>query len=83
MAIKDLAKNYFTDLFNQKSSVYGPVIEAIGLRISHEDNTGLTAPFYIEEFKTALGHMDPGKSPGPDGLNSAFYSRFWDLYGPK
>lgn len=27
--------------------------------------------------------MDTGKALGPNGLNSAFYSRFWDLYGPE
>jgi len=43
-----------------------------------EANIMLSAAFEKEELQVAF-HMHPYKSPGPDGLNSAFYRRIWSL----
>ena len=32
-------------------------------------------------MKVALFDMHPDKSPGPDGMNSVFYQRFWNTVG--
>jgi hypothetical protein len=49
--------------------------------VSAEDNSILTQPFSEQEFKEAIFNMHPDKSPCPDGLNPAFYHRFWDDIG--
>jgi len=41
----------------------------------------LTKPFIENEFQEAILSMHPDKSRGPDGLNSAFYHRFWNELG--
>ena len=46
-----------------------------------DENIKLSAPFSTDEFKHALFHMHPDKSPGPDGLNPTFYQKFWALVG--
>jgi len=43
----------------------------------------LIAPFSKDEFKVALFQMHPDKSSRPDGLNTAFYQRFWSLFGDE
>lgn len=32
-------------------------------------------------IKKALDSMHPNKAPGEDGMNSAFFQRFWDIVG--
>lgn len=39
----------------------------------------LTESFTVEEVNTAIFSMHPDKSPGPDGMNSAFYQIFWGV----
>ncbi|RZB54606.1 putative transcription repressor OFP9 [Glycine soja] len=51
--------------------------------ISDDDNCMLIAPFSKDEFKVALFQMHPDKSSRPDGLNTAFYQRFWSLFGDE
>ena len=51
--------------------------------VSLEENESLVAPFSKEEFTKAIKQMHPEKSPGPDGLNSGFYQRFWPLIGDQ
>lgn len=41
----------------------------------------LLAPFTGDDVKVALFDMHPDKSPGPDGMNPAFYQRFWNTVG--
>ena len=41
----------------------------------------LLAPFSAIEIKDALFYMHPDKSPGPDGMNPAFYQKFWHIVG--
>ncbi|MCH79947.1 hypothetical protein A2U01_0000709 [Trifolium medium] len=60
-----------------------PVLHIISPCINEDDNQMLTAPFTDEEFKAAAFQMHPDKAPGPDGLNPAFYKRFWSLCGEE
>lgn len=77
----DLVRDYFENLFQEQQSFYQPVIDAVIPVISEGDNQCLLDPFTEAEFKAAIFHMHPDKSPRPDGLNPAFYQHFWELYG--
>lgn len=45
-------------------------------QITGEENEGLIAKITPEEAKEAVFSMHPDKSPGPDGLNPAFFQTF-------
>lgn len=44
-------------------------------------NASLLIPFIKTEVKSALDSMHLDKSPDIDGLNVAFYQRFWSIVG--
>lgn len=47
--------------------------------VSDEDFVSLTGPFQKEEFHEALFSMHLDKTPGSDGLNSAFLQKYWHI----
>lgn len=76
-----LVRDYFTTIFAARHGDHNPIISCVHSRVTSEDNLLLTQPFSEIEFKEAIFSMHPDKSPGPDGLNPAFYHRFWDEIG--
>lgn len=78
-----IAQRYFEQLFSSTQATYDPVISMDDTRITSEDNNlrqqFASAPFTIGESKTLIFQMHLDKSPGPDGLNPAFYQKFWNL----
>jgi hypothetical protein len=78
-ALCSVAKNYFSDIFQQQPSHMSPVIDAISQTVTNDDNLLLTSPFLKEEFREAIFSMNPDKCPGPDGYNPGFYQHFWSL----
>ncbi|GAU36460.1 hypothetical protein TSUD_166260 [Trifolium subterraneum] len=77
----EVAKNYFEQLFSPGQQGHNTMLDYIMPSITEENNNQLTSPFQIKEFKEALFAMHSDKAPGPDGLNPAFYKRFWSLCG--
>ncbi|MCH79483.1 RNA-directed DNA polymerase (Reverse transcriptase) [Trifolium medium] len=70
--------DYFSNIFSALRGDHFPITSCVQAVVSAEDNSILTQPFLEQEFKEAIFSMHPDKSPGPDGLNPAFYHRFWD-----
>jgi hypothetical protein len=79
--ICEVAKEYFDSLFSMNQDGGSVNVDYITPSISAEHNEQLLAPFQIREFKEALFTMNSDKAPGPDGLNPAFFKRFWSLCG--
>jgi len=79
----EVARDYFVDLFQAQNSDIQPIIDVIHESISLEDNTLLTAPFVIDEFKEAIFSMKPDKCPRPDGFNPGFCQKFWGSFGEE
>lgn len=77
----EIAKEYFSNLFQEHHNSYELVINEVSNKLSEKDNLFLLLPFSIHEFRLAISHMHPDKAPGPDGLNPAFYHKFWDICG--
>jgi hypothetical protein len=78
-----LSLEYFTSLFTATTCDTEPILQVIKSCIDGEDNCMLVAPFNSDEFKNAVFQMHSDKAPGPDGLNPAFYKRFWSLCGEE
>ncbi|KAL6578159.1 hypothetical protein OROMI_010487 [Orobanche minor] len=55
------------------------VIECIDPRLNINENQELIWEFTENEAKDAIFAMHPDKSSGPDGMNPAFYQKFWNI----
>lgn len=49
--------------------------------VTEEQNTALLLPFSELDVKDALDSMHPNKAAGMDGLNPAFFQKFWSIVG--
>ena len=79
--LKEVARNYFVNIFQQQASDFSSVIDVIHPSISVNDNDILTTPFTKAEFRDAIFSMHPDKCSGPDGYSPGFYQHFWTLCG--
>ena len=79
--ICEVAKKYFEDLFSNDRGEDMQNLNYVKAVFTNEDNLKLIAPFQVSEFKNALVSMHSDKAPGPAGLSSAFFKRFWHLCG--
>jgi len=74
--LRDVAKQYFANIFQKQTGDFTSVINVINSAISDSDNDMLTAPFTKAEFRDAIFSMHPDKCSGPDGYNPGFYQHF-------
>jgi len=84
-SIKDLVRNFFTDLYTDESSMYSPYIIPADKfpRLDTEDMASLSTPFSGEDVKKAMFAMAACKAPGPDGYQALFFQKHWDLLGKQ
>ncbi|CAA7055613.1 unnamed protein product [Microthlaspi erraticum] len=77
-----IAEEYFKMLFTSEDIGYKlREMEERQTIISHEQNATLMAPVTPEEVKRATFDINPGKCPGPDGMNGYFFQQFWESIG--
>ncbi|KAJ8775358.1 hypothetical protein K2173_023123 [Erythroxylum novogranatense] len=77
----DKNTKYFHNIIRATESSPDEVLRLVKPLVDESANNALIAPFSDEEFRTALFQMDPNKAPGPDGLNPAFFQKFWSTIG--
>ncbi|KAK6147269.1 hypothetical protein DH2020_018181 [Rehmannia glutinosa] len=73
--------NYFVDIYSSTRCDLDPILQCVEQKVSLQQNEALQEPFTELEIKEALFAMFPDKSPGPDGMNPAFFQKFWDITG--
>lgn len=75
--------DFYTDLY--KDEQIDPSLNNIFLKnlpqVSKTENFILGAPITKDEILSSLKQMDSTKTPGCDGLTSAFYIKFFDIFG--
>lgn len=79
--LDEMIGSYYNKLFQSQGSDGQEILDCIEERVSRQQNEHLTYEFPGEEVKEAIFAMHPDKSPGPDGMNPAFYQRFWKIIG--
>ncbi len=86
MAINDIFKGFYTNLYKAKTDFDEPIckqyLDKLELpQISQMDKESLEAPLSLEELHVSLKSLQKGKSPGLDGLPPELYLEIWDLVG--
>lgn len=73
-------KKYIIDFFAQifdSTGIDGKLSNMeVVKRLTTEEKEVLISPVTVEEVQDVVFSMHPGKLPGPDGLNTAFFSHF-------
>lgn len=81
-ACNHLIVNYFSDLC---SSIglrnQATILENMECKLTPDINNELIQPFTATEISHALKEMHPTKAPGPDGMPSLFFQKFWPHIG--
>lgn len=72
---------YFTGLFKATPNIESLTEREAVMHVTEGQNEELIKPILREEVKEAIFSMHPEKSPGEDGLNSAFYQTYWNIVG--
>uniref|UniRef100_A0A2N9IBV7 Reverse transcriptase domain-containing protein n=1 Tax=Fagus sylvatica TaxID=28930 RepID=A0A2N9IBV7_FAGSY len=80
--IEDIAVSYFDDIFHTSTPVnLEDTLTAVNSRVTPEVNQRLLQPFTADEVRMALFQMHPSKAPGPDGMSSFFFQKYWNIVG--
>lgn len=79
--IRAVVEGYFNQLFASANLGGNLSDRELVPQVTSRENEDLIAEVTMEEVKEAVFSMHPDKSPGPDGLNPAFFQSFWKVVG--
>ena len=76
--VENVAVQYFRDLFSTSSPTeLDTSLRFISGKVSHDDNILLLEKPSEQEIRRALFDINPDKAPGPDGMTSKLFQKFW------
>lgn len=79
-SIEHVATEYFQTLFNSsEAGEFEEALRYITVKVTPDMNEMLTRTPTDGEIKKAIDSINPDKAPGPDGMTSLFYHRFWEI----
>ena len=82
--MESIAVDYFERLFaSSQPAQINETLMAVDNTVSQDANQKLLLPFSVDEVRVALFQMHPSKAPGPDGMTSFFFQKFWHVIGPS
>ncbi|VFQ82564.1 unnamed protein product [Cuscuta campestris] len=73
-----IAKHFENTFTEEHSGNLDPIIQHIPTLITEHDNQAILQLPIEEEIKSAIWHLNPNSSAGPDGFNGEFFRYFWD-----
>lgn len=80
--IEAVAAGYFQELFTSSNpDTIEESIQFITASVTEDMNRCLLKIPLDEEIREATFAINPEKAPGPDGMTSLFYQRFWGCKG--
>ncbi|XP_056850872.1 uncharacterized protein LOC130500150 [Raphanus sativus] len=76
--VENVAVQYFRDLFSTSSPTeLDNSLRFVSEKVSLADNRLLLEKPSEQEIRKALFDINPDKAPGPDGMTSKLFQRFW------
>ncbi|KAL6464153.1 hypothetical protein MHYP_G00264700 [Metynnis hypsauchen] len=81
--IQDRTVEFYSDLYKAEKCDNDCVDTLLAdlPKLALDNKDMLDLPLTLEELKTAVFQMSPGRAPGIDGLPVEFYKTFWDHIG--
>ena len=76
-----ISTKFYTDLYTPNklnTKTQDRLLKNIKKKITKEQKDKLDAPITEDEIRTAVFQMQPGKSPGLDGIPVEFYREYWN-----
>lgn len=80
----EIINEYFDELFtssNPSSAIILHALVNIEQSVTSDMNSILCMPFSMLDIKSTLFDMSHDKVPGPDGLSTLFYQKYWHIIG--
>ncbi|KAK6125283.1 hypothetical protein DH2020_040972 [Rehmannia glutinosa] len=80
----DIITEYFHDIFmtqNPSTEAIEEIAKCVECKVNEEMNEILCKPFTAREVRKALFDIQLDKAPGPDGMPSLFYQKYWSVVG--
>ena len=77
--VNSLVMEYFSNLYHSEGSASEDILSCVATKITTEQNHNLLEPFMSIDVRDALFSIQLDKSPGSNGMNPAFYHKFWDI----
>ena len=81
--IMNHVKEFYSNLYSE-CTIDNSLVDYFCKSVPHlgaDDAISCEGDFTLEEFTRAIKSMTRGKTPGPDGLPSEFYEKFFHLFG--
>lgn len=76
--------DFYKDLFStSREPIQGHQLDIIECRVDDSMLKVLNKSYHKDDIVYALREMHPFKSPGPEGLRSMFYKKYWEVVGDE
>jgi hypothetical protein len=88
-ALETICTDYYSQLYTQVDETpqalldRASILDCVTCRFTPQMVQQLEEPLTKQELHVALLQMAKALSPGPDGISTEFYYRFWDLIGDE
>lgn len=80
--VEKIILDYFSSIFSTDHPVdFEASLSAVNRWVSDEMNDFLLREFKEAKVWSALKQMHPTKSPGPDGMSTIFFQKYWEVVG--
>ena len=78
--IEEVATGYFQTLFTSSApSDFAESLKYITEKVTPSMNEVLTKSPSDDEIRQAVFDINPEKAPGPDGMTSLFFQKYWGI----